>query len=63
MPKPTHCPDCGSFNTDEESRDADEDGTDTAIYYYSCSDCGCEFDVTEHVSYTVDVSKHGDQKR
>ena len=52
-----HCPNCGAYCCADDSEDVPSQGC--YRYYYVCDDCECEFQVEEHTSYEVEVSKEG----
>ena len=58
------CPECGGDAEEwiDGSPEVETDGhglEEWITRYYSCSECGCEFTVTRHITTEITIDKHG----
>jgi len=56
------CPECGSFKVEEiDDPEWIHDGLGNQYirHYYHCDECGCEWVLEEHRTYSIEILNHG----
>lgn len=61
------CPECGSTDIFEDLYSPEEKydglGNSIVIHYYTCNDCGCEWEARTEINRHIEITRHGKEQK